>query len=287
MEDLDAYRRFKMGFRINTNVASLTAQKQLGKTNRESTDLSAKLSSGSRITKSADDAAGLAISEKLQSHIRSSRQANRNANDGISMVQVAEGALGEVTNMLTRLRELGVQSASDTIGDQERSFTNMEYQQLVGEIQRVSEVTEFNGHKLLNGSGETLDFQIGINNDDFQDRIQFNTSEMDTSTSNLGIEGGIDSKSGAQDSLAAIDGAITKVVEQRAQLGAIQNRLTVTSNNIENSVEGMSQANSRIRDLDYAEATAENARLSLLQNAGTSVLAQTQVSQQNALRLLS
>ncbi len=277
-----------MGFRINTNVASLTAQKELGKTTKQSNDLSAKLSSGSRIIKSADDAAGLAISEKLQSHIRSARQADRNANDGISMVQVAEGALGEVSNMLTRMRELSIQASSDTIGDQERSFTDMEYQQLSSEIQRISEVTEFNGHKLLDGSGSTLDFQVGINNDDFQDRIQFDTSKMDTSASNLGVEGNsIDSKSGAQDSLSSIDNAISKVVEQRATLGAMQNRLQVTSNNIQNSVEGMSQANSRIRDLDYAEASAENARLNILKNAGTSVLAQTQTSQQNALRLLS
>ena len=276
-----------MGFRINTNMASLQAQKPLKNTNRAKEDLSAKLASGERIVKSADDAAGLAISEKLKSHIASSKQANRNANDGISMVQVGEGALGEVSNMLTRLRELSVQASSDTIGDTERSFADMEYQQLIGEVQRISEVTEYNGNQLLDGSGDQLDIQVGVMNDDFRDRISFDAGSLDTSSGSLGIEGlSIADKGDAQGSLESIDGAISKVVEQRASLGALQNRLQVTSNNIQTSVENLSAANSRIRDLDYASASAENARLNILEAAGTSVIAQANVSQNNALRLI-
>ena len=137
-----------MGFRINTNVSSIAAQRSLSTTTKESQDTLSKLSSGTRITKAADDAAGLAISEKMKSQIRSSQQANRNANDGISMVQTAEGGLDEISSMLTRLRELSIQAASDTVGDTERGFTDMEYQNLKQEIERISQVTEFNGINL-------------------------------------------------------------------------------------------------------------------------------------------
>src|SRR5690554_4765849 len=169
-----------MGFRINTNVSSIAAQRSLSNTTRDSQETLAKMSSGTRITKASDDAAGLAISEKLKSQIRSSQQANRNANDGISMVQTAEGGLDEISTMLTRLRELSIQAASDTVGDTEREFTNMEYQNLKQEIERISQVTEFNGIKLLNGKGGELDFQIGVNNDAFQDRIRYNTASINS-----------------------------------------------------------------------------------------------------------
>lgn len=276
-----------MGFRINTNISSLAAQRSLSINNRESQNTLAKLSSGTRITKSADDAAGLAISEKLKGQIRSMNQANRNANDGISMVQTAEGGLNEVSSMLTRLRELAIQAASDTVGDTERSFTNMEYQNLKQEIERISQVTEFNGTKLLNGQGDKLDFQIGVNNDAFQDRISYDVSYANATMSGLGIsEIEVSSKEGAQQSLAVLDKAIETVSGQRAFLGAIQNRLTSTSNNLEIGVENLSAANSRIRDVDYAAVTAENARLNILNQAGTSVLAQANVAGQNALKLI-
>jgi len=160
-----------MGLRINTNVASLTAQRSLGKTAAQEESTLSKLSSGNRITKAADDAAGLAISEKMKAQIRGTNQAERNANDGISLIQTAEGGLNEISNILVRLRELSVQAASDTVGDSERKFTDVEYQNLKQEIERISQVTEFNGKKLLNGLGDKYDFQIGIYNDDFQDRI--------------------------------------------------------------------------------------------------------------------
>lgn len=276
-----------MGFRINTNVSSIAAQRSLSNTTRQSQETLAKMSSGSRITKAADDAAGLAISEKLKSQVRSLQQADRNANDGISMVQTAEGGLDEVSSMLTRLRELSIQSASDTVGDTERSFTDMEYQNLKQEIERISQVTEFNGTKLLNGSGGKLDFQIGANNDAFQDRISYDTQVVNASMDSLGIsEIGVSSKEGAQDSLAVIDQAIDQVSGQRAELGAIQNRLTSTSKNLQTNVENLSAANSRIRDVDYAAATAQNAKNNILNQAGTSVLAQANSQGQNALRLI-
>jgi len=276
-----------MGFRINTNVSSIAAQRSVAKNNRTSQDTLAKLSSGTRITKASDDAAGLAISEKLKAQIRSNAQANRNANDGISMVQTAEGGLDEISSMLTRLRELSIQSASDTVGDSERSFTNMEYQNLKQEIERISQVTEFNGAKLLSGQGEKLDFQIGVNNDDFQDRISYDVQMTNASIDSLGVsELSVVSKEGAQTALKTIDSAIEKVSGQRAGLGAIQNRLISTSNNLQITNENLSAANSRIRDVDYAQASAMNARNNILNQAGTSVLAQANQNGQNALRLL-
>jgi flagellin len=276
-----------MGLRINTNVASLQAQTSLNKVGKESQDSFSKLSSGSRITKAADDAAGLAISEKMKAEIRSTQQANRNANDGISMVQVAEGGLNEASNILTRLRELSIQSASDTVGDVERGMANMEYQQLKSEMDRISKVTEYNGTKLLDGNGEKKDFQIGTKNDDFNDRITFEPANLDSGLGSMGIEGiEVSSKEGAQDSLSAIDSAIEKVSGQRAVLGAIQNRLTSTSNNLQVNAENMSAANSRIRDVDYAEETAKQARNQILTAAGTSVLSQANVSGQSALKLI-
>lgn len=276
-----------MGFRINTNVSSLAAQRSLGVNNRESESVLNKLSSGSRITKAADDAAGLAISEKMKSGIRSMKQADRNANDGISMVQTAEGGLNEVSSILTRMRELAVQTASDTVGDVEREMTNLEYQNLKLELDRISQVTEFNGKKLLNGEGDKYDFQIGINNDAFQDRISYDAKQVNSRLDSLGVsELDVSSKTGSQESLGALDSAIEKVSGQRAFLGAIQNRLVSTSNNLQVNVENLSAANSRIRDVDYADATAQKAKNDILAAAGTSVLAQANASSQNALKLI-
>jgi flagellin len=276
-----------MGFRINTNVASMQAQSSLNKVNRESQDSFAKLSSGQRITKAADDAAGLAISEKLKAEIRSAQQANRNVNDGVSLVQVAEGGLNETSNILVRMRELAIQSSSDTVGDSERGMANLEYQQLKSEMDRISQVTEYNGKKLLNGSDNKIDFQVGTGADEFKDRISLDTSVINSGIEAMGVEGvDVSSKEGAQSSLGALDSAIEKVSGQRAVLGSLQNRLTSTSNNLQVYTENMSAANSRIRDVDYAEESAKQARNQILTSAGTSVLAQANVSSQNALKLI-
>jgi flagellin len=276
-----------MGFRINTNISSISAQRSLSINNRESEGNLAKLASGNRITKSADDAAGLAISEKLKANIRSLKQADRNANDGISMVQTAEGGLNEVSSILTRMRELAMQTSSDTVGDVERGMTNMEYQNLKLELERISQVTEFNGKKLLNGEGDKYDFQVGANNDEFNDRISYDAQQVNSKMDNLGVaELDVSTKGGSQESLASVDSAIEKVSGFRAFLGGIQNRLVSTSNNLQVSGENMSAANSRIRDVDYAEATATKAKNDILNAAGTSVLAQANMSGQNALKLI-
>lgn len=276
-----------MGFRINTNISSIAAQRSLSINNREQEGNLAKLSSGSRITKAADDAAGLAISEKLKANIRSLKQADRNANDGISMVQTAEGGLNEVSSILTRMRELAIQTSSDTVGDVERGMTNMEYQNLKLELERISQVTEFNGKKLLNGEGEMYDFQVGANNDQFQDRISYDARQVNSKMSNLGLdEVEVSTKEGSQQSLSQVDQAIEKVSGFRAFLGGIQNRLVSTSNNLQVNVENISAANSRIRDVDYAEATATKARNDILGAAGTSVLAQANMQGQAALKLI-
>jgi flagellin len=276
-----------MGFRINTNVSSLQAQRSIGKTTQEQETSFQKLSSGQRINKASDDAAGLAISEKLKAEIRSARQADRNANDGISMVQVAEGGLNESQAILTRLRELAIQSASDTVGDKEREFTNMEYQNLISELDRISKSTEFNGKKLLDGSAGTLDFQIGTKSSPDTNVISYDAGSVNASTSELGVEGlNVVSKEDAQSSLDTLDQAIEKLSGQRAFLGGLQNRLTSTSNNLQVGIEGMSAANSRIRDVDYAEETAKQAKNQILSAAGTSVLAQANMSSQAALKLI-
>lgn len=277
-----------MGMRITTNVAALNAQKNLGMTQRSMNTSMARLSSGFRINQAADDAAGLAISENLKAQIRGMRQANRNANDGISLVQVAEGSLNEVSNMLIRLRELGVQAASDTLGDTERKFLDVEYQQLKSEVQRVTESTNFNGYDLLNGTGGIIDIQVGTHNDPFKDRISFNASAANSTLEALGLTAeSVASKEGAQLSLDVVDSALVSINAIRANFGAMQNRLTSTSNNLLVADENLSAANSRIRDTDVAAETSEMTRNNILLQAGISVLGQANNSQQMALKLLS
>ncbi|WP_413583467.1 flagellin [Bdellovibrio sp. HCB288] len=276
-----------MGMRISTNIAAVNAQRTLQGSQRVISKSMEQLSSGSRINKAADDAAGLAISEGMKSQIRSYSQAQRNANDGISMVQTAEGGLSEVSNILTRMRELGVQASSDTIGDTERGFLNKEVQQLKDESQRITQSTKFGTTKLLDGSGDKFDFQVGIGNDDFADRISFNAGETDATTSSLGIDGfDFSSKSGAQEALAQIDAAQTQVNGFRANLGALQNRLTSTVDNLGVQHENISAANSRIRDTDIASASADQARNQVLLQANTSVLAQANSLPGAAMKLI-
>ena len=276
-----------MPLRISTNVASLNAQKNLQITNRGIEQSLARLSSGYRINQASDDAAGLAISENLKGQIRGLGQASRNSNDGISLVQTAEGGLNEVSNMLIRLRELAVQASSDTLGDTERKFLDVEYQQLKSEIQRVAEVTQFNGRDLLNGTGGVVDIQVGVHNDPFKDRISFNSSAANSSLEALGmIAESVASKEQAQTSLAIVDNALTSVNAIRANFGALQNRLNSTVANLAVFHENLSAANSRIRDADVASETAEMTRNNILLQAGISVLGQANTMQQVALKLL-
>jgi flagellin len=276
-----------MGLRIMTNVPALNAQKNLYLTSINANRSMSRLASGQRINQAADDAAGLAISENLKGQIRGLRQANRNANDGISLVQVAEGTLNEVSNMLTRLREIGVQAASDTIGDTERKFIDVEYQQLKSEIQRITQSTRYNGYDLLNGTGRMIDIQVGVYNDPFQDRISFDSGAADATLDALGITSeSVASKISAQQSLSRVDEAMISVNAIRANFGALQNRLVSTSNNLLVYDENISAANSRIRDVDVAAESSEMVRSNILMQAGTSVLAQANQANQLALKLL-
>jgi flagellin len=276
-----------MGMRITTNISAINAQRNLVNSQRSMSKSMAQLSSGSRINIAADDAAGLAISERLKSSIRSARQANRNANDGISLVQTAEGGLNEISNIVTRLRELGIQSASDTVGEVERGFANKEVMQLKEEIQRIAVTTSWGKTKLLDGSTPRYDFQVGIYNNEKEDRISFDSSRNNASIDALGLSG-IDysTKEGAQESLGALDSAQTTVNGYRANLGALQNRLNSTVDNLAVYEENMSAANSRIRDADVAQASSEMTRNNILAQAGVSTLAQANQSAQLALKLI-
>lgn len=276
-----------MGMRIATNVAAINAGKNLYSLGIKQNTSMARLSSGSRINQAADDAAGLAISENIKAQVRGLRQANRNANDGISLVQVAEGSLGEMANMLVRLRELGVQAASDTISDKERVLTNVEYQQLKAEMERIAQSTKFNGTPLLNGQGGVLDIQIGTQNDPNLDRISFRSDESNATLESLQItDANVADKLSAQASLAAVDNAIAQVNSSRANLGAFQNRLQSTSQNLATAEENYAAANSRIRDADIAAESTELAKNNVLMQAATSVLGQANTQTQLALKLL-
>jgi flagellin len=264
-----------MGMRISTNVASLNAQRTLTTSQGAIGKSMAQLSSGSRITKAADDAAGLGISESLKSQIRSLGQASRNANDGISMVQVAEGGLNEVSNILTRMRELGIQAASDTVGDHERGYINKEVVQIKEELQRIAKTTRFGTQNLLDGTGTKFDIQVGINNNEFEDRISFDSSQLNATADNLEVDSmDFSSKDGAQEALEIVDRAQTQVAGFRANLGALQNRFMSTTENLGVQHENLSAANARIRDTDIAAASSEMARNNILLQASTAVLTQ-------------
>lgn len=276
-----------MGMRITTNIAALNAQRNLVGTQRIVNDSMAKLASGSRINKAADDAAGLAISEGLKAQIRSAGMAQRNANDGISMVQTAEGGLNEIGNIIVRLRELGIQGASDTVGETERGMLNQEVVQLKSEMQRIAKSTTWGTTKLLDGSAPQFDFQVGIGNVPEADRITFDAGANQATIDALGLEGiDFSTKDGSRDALTKLDGAQTQVNGTRAYLGALQNRLTSTADNLGVTQENLSAANSRIRDTDVAAASSEMTRNSILLQAGTATLAQANQSAQLALKLI-
>lgn len=294
-----------MGLRIKTNVASLTAQRQLSKNTRNVNDNLAKLSSGHRINRAADDAAGLAISENLKAQIRGSNQARRNANDGISLIQTAEGAFNEVGNILVRLRELTVQSASDTIGDRERQYLNREYVQLVDEVDRIANVTEFNGLKLLKGNSrgremDDISIHIGYREgkEENTDRLTLDFADLKIDSELLGLGKGTEIGPNFEDEtggpervdiaskLTDIDSALVKISGQRASLGANQSRLQKAVGNLSITIENLSAANSRIRDVDFANETALLTQNQILSQAGTAVLTQANQQPEMALSLI-
>jgi flagellin len=272
-----------MGLRVNTNISSINAQRNLvGTTDRLQKSLQ-RLSSGLRISRAADDAAGLAISEAFRADVRSLQQAQRNANDAISLLQVAEGALDESSSLLVRMRELAIQSANGTLGPAERTTVNQEFQGLLQEIDRLAAVTEFNGTAILLSS-PSITFQVGKGNT-ADDRITVNG--VDASVAAIGLSGAtVDTVSGALAALGILDTAIGSVASLRSSFGTTQNRIESTIRSIAIAVENTSAADSRIRDVDFAAETAELTRNQVLQQAGISVLAQANVSTQAALALL-
>ena len=279
-----------MAISVVTNVSSLNAQRNLNRTQNAMGKSFQRLSSGMRINQGADDAAGLAISEKLKSQIRSMNQARRNANDGISLLQTAEGAMNEVSGILTRMRELAIQSSTDTVGSVERSFINDELTALRDEIDRLSEVTEFNGTKLLDGSATSLEFQVGINatsNDRITARIQdMHATSLGTSAASSLQSVNLGTITGARRALGILDDAITDISRSRSDIGALQNRMQTTIANLASAAENLTAANSRIRDVDVAAESANLTKNNILMQAGVSVLAQANQSPSIALSLL-
>lgn len=275
-----------MAIRINTNIASINAQANLRRNQSNIGQSFAQLSSGSRINKSADDAAGLAISENFKAQIASSVQARRNANDGISLIQVAEGGLSEVGNIVVRMRELGIQAASDTVGEKERGFINLEIEQLKEEIQRISDSTTWGSQKLLDGSADTFDFQVGLDGNP-NSVISFEAGDNASGLADLGLDSiDLSSKDTAKDALALFDEAQDRINGTRANIGALQNRLNVAIANLGTSEENLSAANSRIRDTDIAAATAELTKNNILTQAASSTLAQANNNANIALKLI-
>ena len=277
-----------MGMRINTNASSLAAQRSLVNNKNALNNNLRKLSTGQRITRASDDAAGLAISENFKSYLRATRQAYRNAGDSISMIQTAEGGLEEISNIIIRLRELAVQTSSDTVGDKERAFSNIEFSQLVDEVKRIAESSSFNGINLLDGSSGVLEFQIGQKNDPTLDRLRFDFSQANSTPMSLGLEAlDVSTKTGSQTSLANLDNALTRVNGIRARMGATQNRLQSIMNNLSITDENISAANSRVRDLDIAQETADMAKNNILVQSGVSVLSQANNQPSIALKLIN
>lgn len=274
-----------MGLRIATNVASIAAQRVLSTQQKRAEHAASALASGSRIVNAADDAAGLAISENFRGQLRGISAARNNANNAISFSQVGEGGLNEVSNILVRLRELGVQAASDTVSDTERGFLNNEAQQLLQEADRIAKTTTFGNTKLLDGSGGKLEFHVGPYGGE-ENIIAFDF-DADATTSSLGISGiSVSDKGDARDTLESVDEAMAKVGALRANFGAMQSRMESTVSNLDVSYENLSAANSRIRDTDIAKETAEMASANILQQTAVSVLAQANQLPAVALKLV-
>ena len=274
-----------MALTINTNVASLNAQRNLGTSQNSLNKSMQRLSSGLRINSAKDDAAGLAISNRMTSQIRGLNQAVRNANDGISLAQTAEGAMGEVTNMLQRMRELAIQSANDSNSADDKDSLQLEVTALLEEIGRVATTSKFNGTALLDGTNATLDFYVGADDDVANNVIS--VTMTDTTAATLGVDG-VDIGDGGDDigAITALDAAISDVDTGRAQLGAVQNRFESTIANLSNISENVSAARSRILDADIAQETSNMTKYNILQQAGVSILAQANQQPQLALSLL-
>jgi flagellin len=276
-----------MSISIQSNVSSLVAQRHVNKTQSSVNQSLSRLSSGFRINSATDDAAGLGVSEVLKSQIRTLAQASRNASDGLSVIQTAEGAMGEVSSALLRMRELSVQAASDNITDKERGYINTEFSDLVSEVDRIANSTKFNGQVLTSGTFKTtgLDFQVGHENGaNFRITVQV----ADVTTAGLGFAGteAVDTKVNAQNVMATLDSALDNLNTARAGLGSKANRMTTAASAVDVMRENLASANSRVRDTNIAEETSSFARSQVLMQAGVSMLAQANSQPQLALSLL-
>ena len=273
-----------MGLRVNTNISALNAQRHLSSVTTRLQGNFNRLSSGLRIATAADDAAGLGISERMRSQIRSYGAASRNAQDGVSLVQTAEGALGEVSNIINRMRELAIQAANGTLATQDRTTLDTEYQELIAEIDRIASTTTFNGVALLSGTTATIGIQAGINAGEV---ITVNLQNTTTGAGGVNLAGtSVTDVTNATAALAVIDTAVNTVTTARGALGSAQNRLQSSIASIASAKENLAAAESRIRDVDVAEETADLTRNTILQQAAVSVLAQANVQPQLALTLL-
>jgi flagellin len=282
-----------MALVVNSNLSALNSLNSLNRTNQALSKTFGRISSGLRINKAADDAAGLAVAENLDAGIRSLNAAKRNANDGIAVIQVAEGATNEVSNILKRMRELAVQSSSETLASTERAYIQTEYTQLESEIDRISDVTEFNGVGLTRGTSSNGNTQLGVqigmyNTTD--DRITVTLGNLSAGVSGMGLTNGasvsLGSAASAQLAITRIDAAMDSVNTYRADYGALQNRLESTIRNLDTYTENLSAAESQIRDADFAHEAAEMSKLQIMQQAGTAILGQANQINQGAVRLL-
>jgi flagellin len=274
-----------MGLRINTNMAAFSAQRVMGEQGRRAEKAAQALASGSRITKAGDDAAGLAISENIRSQVRGLGMARQNSFNAVSAIQVSEGGLNEISNILTRLRELGIQAASDNVGERERGFLDLEAQSLIQEADRIAKTTMFGGKKLIDGSGGDQEYHVGpFGGED--NVIRFSLSS-DATADAIGISGlSMESKDDARSLLSEVDDAVAIVGAMRANFGAIQNRLESTTNNLDIQIENLSAAKSRISDADIAYESSQLASAQVLQSAAVSVLAQANTFPNVALKLI-
>lgn len=276
-----------MAFTIQTNSLANTAMRNLNNTEERLSNVVARLATGSRIVRAADDPAGLAISDQMNATIRSLNQAQRNAQDAVSLIQVFEGGTTEISNMLMRIRELSIQAASDTVGARERKMLDLEVQELKSEITRIARTTTYMDRELLAGEEVRLEFQVGVNNDPAKDRVVFDPGNTDLTANGLDVGGvNVGEKTDAQGGLEKLDRAITLVNELRAKIGSTQNRLQTTINSQGIYAENLMNAKSRIRDADMAAETTGLTRETILRQAGVSVLQAANEQPKLALQLL-
>ena len=281
--------------RINHNISSMITQGSLFQVNRANSKVLEKLSTGLRINRASDDAAGLAVSERLRTQIRGIAMAKRNATDGISMLNIAEGGLNEASELLQRMRELSVQSTNDTLTSAERTYTNQEYQNLLSEIDRIVNTTQYNGQELLTGSANSFGgansassvLHIGPNSSTTRDELVISINTMSTSSNGLNVaNSAITSQTLALSALVSLDLAITTLNQSRSNIGAYVNRLEHTINNLINQEHNSQAAESVIRDADFAVETANFTKYQILQQSATAMLSQANMSQQSVLGLL-